>query len=314
MKRLCVFAHWDRDNIIDEYVIYYLKALREVCQTIIFVSDSDLEPSELTKLDRIADYKIAQRHGEYDFGSYKRGFLLAKEKALDFDELIFANDSCYGPFFPLKPIFDKMATQKCDFWGMTEWEYTPVQRDGIYILEKDIKHIQSYFINFRPSVINSDVFANFIKNIKPLNNKYELIAQYETGLSKILYKKGFKGVAYFKEYAAKDKNPLNSSIMRINEDKFPFLKTTLLKSEYLSDKEILNQIDLINTFKTYDKDLIKNHIGRIRQKIKKPNFYRRIRYKVLAGCSEDMRLRVILAEKRLFLLLNTLFFNKLKKF
>ena len=314
MKRLCVFAHWDRDNIIDEYVIYYLKALREVCQTIIFVSDSDLEPSELTKLDRIADYKIAQRHGEYDFGSYKRGFLLAKEKALDFDELIFANDSCYGPFFPLKPIFDKMATQKCDFWGMTEWKYTPVQRDGIYILEKDIKHIQSYFINFRPSVINSDVFANFIKNIKPLNNKYELIAQYETGLSKILYKKGFKGVAYFKEYAAKDKNPLNSSIMRINEDKFPFLKTTLLKSEYLSDKEILNQIDLINTFKTYDKDLIKNHIGRIRQKIKKPNLYRRIRYKVLAGCSEDMRLRVILAEKRLFLLLNTLFFNKLKKF
>ena len=69
-----------------------------------------------------------------------------------------------------------------------------------------------------------------------------------------------------------------------------------------------------NTFETYDKDLIKNHIGRIRQKIKKPNFYRRIRYKVLAGCSEDTRLRVILAEKRLFLLLNTLFFNKLKKF
>ena len=136
MKRLCVFAHWDRDNIIDEYVIYYLKALREVCQTIIFVSDSDLDPNELTKLNEVADYKIAQRHGEYDFGSYKRGFLLAKEKALDFDELIFANDSCYGPLFPLKPIFDKMATQKCDFWGMTEWEYTPVQRDGIYILEK----------------------------------------------------------------------------------------------------------------------------------------------------------------------------------
>ena len=29
MKRLCVFAHWDRDNIIDDYVIYYLKALKE---------------------------------------------------------------------------------------------------------------------------------------------------------------------------------------------------------------------------------------------------------------------------------------------
>ena len=79
MKRLCVFAHWDRDNKIDDYVIYYLKALKEVCETIIFVSDCNLEPNETNKLNNIADFVIAQKHGEYDFGSYKRGFLFAKK-------------------------------------------------------------------------------------------------------------------------------------------------------------------------------------------------------------------------------------------
>ena len=105
MKRLCVFAHWDRDNIIDEYVIFYLKALNSVCDYTIFVSDCDLDISETNKLNGIADYIIAQKHGEYDFGSYKRGFNLAKEKELEFEELLFVNDSCYGPFFPLEPIF-----------------------------------------------------------------------------------------------------------------------------------------------------------------------------------------------------------------
>ena len=51
MKRLCVFAHWDRDNIIDDYVIYYLKALKQVVSTLVFVSDCDLPSEELEKLE-----------------------------------------------------------------------------------------------------------------------------------------------------------------------------------------------------------------------------------------------------------------------
>ena len=82
MKRLCVFAHWDRDNIIDDYVIYYLNALKEVCSTIIFVSDCNLESNEIAKLNGIIDYVIAQKHNEYDFGSYKRGFLFIWQKSL----------------------------------------------------------------------------------------------------------------------------------------------------------------------------------------------------------------------------------------
>ena len=29
MKRLCIFAHYDKDNLIDDYVIYYLRELKK---------------------------------------------------------------------------------------------------------------------------------------------------------------------------------------------------------------------------------------------------------------------------------------------
>lgn len=69
---ISVFAHFDKDNIIDDYVIYYLRALRAVSEKIIFVSDCDLSSDELQKLEGIADYCLAKKHGEYDFGSYKQ--------------------------------------------------------------------------------------------------------------------------------------------------------------------------------------------------------------------------------------------------
>ena len=38
--RLAVFAHYDHDGIIDDYVVYYLQAFRALCEHLIFVSDS----------------------------------------------------------------------------------------------------------------------------------------------------------------------------------------------------------------------------------------------------------------------------------
>ena len=52
MKRVCIFAHYDRDDIVDDYVIYYLKALQKICATIIFVSDCNLSKEEIKKIRR----------------------------------------------------------------------------------------------------------------------------------------------------------------------------------------------------------------------------------------------------------------------
>lgn len=82
MKRTAVFAHYDKNNLIQDYVVYYLSELKKCAEKIIFVSDSDVLPEELKKIEGIVEQSIIGRHGEYDFGSYKRGFLYAKENNL----------------------------------------------------------------------------------------------------------------------------------------------------------------------------------------------------------------------------------------
>ena len=105
-----IFAHYDKDCIIDDYVLFYLKELKNVADRIIFVSDCELDEEQISKLKGIVDYTLAQKHGEYDFGSYKRGIQLAMENGLyeNTDNLILLNDSCYGPFGSLKNLFEEM--------------------------------------------------------------------------------------------------------------------------------------------------------------------------------------------------------------
>ena len=94
--------------------------LKQICNTDIFLSDCDVDNKELEKIQKYCRFIKANKHGEYDFGSYKRGYILAKENNIleQADELIFANDSCYGPLYDLGKVFEKMETQDIDFWGM----------------------------------------------------------------------------------------------------------------------------------------------------------------------------------------------------
>lgn len=95
-KRLAVFASFNKDGLILDYVVYYLKELKKVVDGIIFVTDNPILPTELEKIKDFIVYAECQRHEEYDFGSYKRGFFWAKKNGLlkDCEELVFCNDSC----------------------------------------------------------------------------------------------------------------------------------------------------------------------------------------------------------------------------
>ena len=177
MKRLAIFAHFDKHKLIDDYVILYLEKLKEVVDDIIFVSDGNIEEKELQKINHLILDSICQRHEEYDFGSYKRGFFLLKDKYEqkfnDLDELVFANDSCYcvGDF---TETFKKIENNKTtDVFGLTD------NNEKSY-------HLQSYFLVFRKTIFHQDFFERFFKNIKKLDNKKDIIFQYEIGLSEII--------------------------------------------------------------------------------------------------------------------------------
>ena len=306
MKRLCVFAHWDRDNIIDDYVIYYLKELKKVCDCIIFVSDTDCSPE---KIEGIADYFIIGKHGEYDFGSYKRGFLFAKNKGLNFDELLLVNDSFYGPFFPLENIFKKMDKKKCDFWGLTQNSYGMKKLGNNYV-EAFTPHIQSCFLLLKQQLFNSACFGEFINTIEHKENKNDIILKYEIGLSQTLWSNGFKSALLINKYKHTI-NPLASKWRRlIKWYKFPFLKTALVKRDLIKGwEEVIGD---------YPKELISQNAQRLlapeENTFESLNLYRKIRCLILQNLPNECRYGVIFAEKNIFNILNRLFFNKLKKF
>lgn len=252
MRRAAVFAHYDKDKIIDDYVVYYLKALKEIFEVIVFVSCQELSEYEKAKLDGIVDYVIAENHNEYDFGSYKRGYYYLLSKGLEgnFEELGFINDSCYGPLYTLKPIIEQVG--ECDFWGMTaNREYGG--------------HIQSFFMVFKKQVFSSKVFKDFIADIKEQDDKFNIVFKYEIGLSKLLKKNGFKldyAIKFDKKYRS------NITILKWREAvlkyNMPLLKCSLLRGKNTADTTIADWESVIP--EGYPIELIKKNLERTKEK------------------------------------------------
>lgn len=255
MKRVAVFAHFDKNNIIQDYVVYYLSELKKCAEKIIFVSDSEISPEELKKIDKIVEHSIVGKHGEYDFGSYKRGFIYAKENGLlnDCEELIFANDSCYAPLYPFDEMFSVMSMKQLDFWGAVLSNANENNKKGWY------NHIQSYFIVFKPDVFNSQIFQNFVKSIKNEETKDDVILKYEMGMTHLLEINGFKYDSY--SQVCKKVQSAHACAYRelIKQDKSPFLKRNIVlyKEKYFYPIFIKQ---LIEKYTNYDYSLIKKDI------------------------------------------------------
>ncbi|MBF0226228.1 MAG: glycosyltransferase [Desulfobacterales bacterium] len=265
MKRVCIFAHYDKDNLIDDYVIFYIKKLKKICFKIIFVSDCDLNQKEINKVSEYCDPILAKKHGKYDFGSYQKGILSIKDNLNEYDELIFCNDSCYGPFFELNIIFDKMQSKEWDFWGFTKNKSDVL--DGELLEE----HLQSFFLVFKKNVFKSEVFIDFIKSIKIELNKHDIIKKYEVGLSKQLVEAGFKYLTYI-DFREIQGNIVANNWKELIDNGFPFVKVLLIK------KGVIDWEKSIKQHSDYPTDIIKIHMKRIRTF---DDYYRLLKLKIL---------------------------------
>ena len=292
MKKLCVFAHYDKDNIIDDYVVYYLNELSNIVVDIVFVSVSKLSKKEIKKINGLCLKIICRENIGYDFLSYRVG--LESVNFIEYEQIIICNDSVYGPIRPLKNFFKKMNRVNCDFWGITEsYEIS--------------YHLQSYFLVFNSKLIKSAQFKSFWKSTIPLNNKNYIIDKYEIGLTKFLiinkfipsafikinfidiiymiisnyktislYKIVYTLFFYFKNNKFKNIFKNNNKVLcnlnpthyfwkgLILKDDMPFVKIELLRDnpEKINIKDIYA---IISTVSDYNLDIIINHLKRMRR-------------------------------------------------
>ena len=186
MSRLAIFASYDKQGIVHDYVISYLKRLKRVSDKIIFIADNHTKDEEKQKLNGLVEFCSFAPHGEYDFGSYKRGYQYAMQQGLleTTDELILCNDSCFS-VMDFNNIFSKMKKKECDFWGLSE-------------NKSPVRHLQSYFLVFKKNVFKNKEFSNWIQTIKRQDNSCNVIQNYEIPLTSFCENIGFKSNAFIK--------------------------------------------------------------------------------------------------------------------
>ncbi|MBQ6342126.1 MAG: hypothetical protein IJI41_03265 [Anaerolineaceae bacterium] len=190
-QRMAVVSCFFADGKVPDTLLILLRGLKDVADNIILVGDCPVFPSELEKLNGYVCYAKFKRHMQYDFGSYKRGFFYARETGIldQTKELLFLNDSCYGPIYPFPEVFTKMAESNCDFWGMSGHIQTRSYKS----------HISSYFMLFRESIIRTKDLDTFLDRVRGSLYRNKVIVLLETELTNYLHEKGFTWDTYCKD-------------------------------------------------------------------------------------------------------------------
>ena len=183
--RLAVFAAYSKDGTIPDTTLYYLRGLRRVVDDIVFVSDNPVLPSEVDKIKKLVCCAWCERHEEYDFGSYKRGwrYVMGTPKLRGCSEIVFCNDSCYGPVTPFDDIFLTMSKRNVDFWGM--------------VGSRELQwHLQSYFWVLTRKVFMSGAFMKFIQSVCREKSVRDVVLKYEVPFTQQMIDAGFSAASY----------------------------------------------------------------------------------------------------------------------
>lgn len=236
-KIVTVLAMFTSSCKIEEYHLYLLKGLKKISDYIVIVADNPIYEEELQKLDGICNAYRFIRHGEYDFGSYKYGYnyLLEHNILREDDNLLFINDSNYGPVYPFKNVIDDFKSKECDFYGLS-------------VGTNPEKYIQSFFIILKHNAWNSDVFQGYINKIKKQLSPAAVVVNYEFTFTKEMITNGYSYEVYCN--IKSDKNefiPTKYGYTLISDYKYPVIKRKYLQGSFAENpKKALEYLKNIN--------------------------------------------------------------------
>jgi glycosyltransferase involved in cell wall biosynthesis len=249
--RLCLFSHYDQGDIIDDYVVFYIKELSRLYDVVFISTAEGLSSAEISKVDKYCIGVLVKENHGYDFGAWKSGLNYIAEVMQRYDYLLMCNDSVYGPFHDLESVVSTMEKAEFDVWSMSDnYEYH--------------YHLQSYFVQYSKSAFNHSLFVDNWSNFKIFTDKQTLINKYEIGYLNALTKcSALKVGAYCSMTNKSYLNPLHYYWRDMISDGVPFLKVELLKKNPvnvdISDYESIIQ----NSCSSYSLPLIKSHLSRV---------------------------------------------------
>jgi rhamnosyltransferase len=173
VKNYAVVAHFDVFNSIDNNFRLLLDCLENNFDQVILVSTSQLREQSFISPSKITI--ITRPNTGYDFYSYKVGYEFVL-KNFEEGNILFTNSSFL--------ILNTETFEKTLKSAIQEINHADVV--SLTSSNQISWHLQSYFILLSKNTLGLGYIHNFFRSIQPLNSKFELIIQYELGLSALL--------------------------------------------------------------------------------------------------------------------------------
>lgn len=196
MKRLLLFSHYNKYDSLSEHVVFLLKSIQNYYDQTILISNSRLSSIDRERLVGLQSTIISRANEGYDFAAWRDAIASIGWKELsEYDSVTIMNDTCFGPVYPFGPVFESMESKKIDFWGMVTHRRVSANDspNGVEVP----KHLQSFFVTFNKNVVKSKAFQDFWDRVVNHGDVNEVIINYETKLTQLLSKAGFKYDAFF---------------------------------------------------------------------------------------------------------------------
>lgn len=252
MRRMVIFSFYDREGIADKYIYFLLRELSKVSDKIIIVINGELKEEYVGKMKGITPFIRFRENVGFDAGGYKEiwGEMQKKDALAGWDEIILLNNTFYGPFVPFQKIFDEMDNKRLDFWGLS------------YVGSELFSHIQSYFLVFRKSIIDSnDLCIFFDEYIDERTTQIkDVYAWFETGIFKFLTERNYSFGVYTD---IQNRDIYANSFYLLSERKLPILKAKFAADKCFDSINVMASLRWIDRNSDYDIGMIFEHMNRI---------------------------------------------------
>ena len=259
-KRCVIYFIYDKDGIIDDYVIDQLKDLRNNAQHIHCVINGKLSHDGKIALEQVADDIYVRENKGVDIGAYKAAIeYLTWNFIRTFDELVVMNNTCFGPVYPFKECFDWAKTQDVDLWGLTCCgNVNHLGTVDFLHYTKNRYHIQSNFVVYRNSLLKNNILENFFNEIPNDCNYIQSNLYYEQAQPGYFLEKGFNASVYCDTTDDLNYSLLFNPLRLLKEYRIPLIKKRSFFHHYTdvlyntAGEATLNLIDYIKTNTSYN--------------------------------------------------------------
>ena len=203
-RRLLIYVVYDVRGDVEEYIPYALTRLREHCARIMVVVNGALTETGRSRLAPLADEIIVRENRGYDIWGYKAGLDAAGDAIAEYDEVLLANDTWFGPVRPFGPLFDRMDRSPLHFWGMTDHvrvEPNPFTQTGYLPY-----HLQSYWLAVRRDMFLSEDWIAYWRDLPQMDTYADAVVKHEGIFTEHFTDLGYVGEVAFPTLTDKVEN------------------------------------------------------------------------------------------------------------